>query len=196
MDVDAAMGTARAMRYFRSEPVPDDMVVRLTWAATRASSAHNSEPWEIIVVRDRVVREEIAEDADAVRRHDPLPAASSTSDARIEAGVRNLLANMAAAPVYVFICARNSYPHQRPNDKHMWSAVGGAAQNMLVAARAVGLGVAPTMFHVLAEPRIREILGLPDDVVLGVTALVGWPAHPFGPLARRPLDEVVHHDRW
>jgi len=192
-----AMGSARAMRWFTSEPVPEEAIDSLTWAATRASSAHNSEPWDIVVVRRPDLRAAIAQAlADAVRARDPMPVAESASDRRIEAGVRNLFAHLADAPVLVFLCARNCYPPGAPQDKFLWSAVGAAAQNMLVAARSLGLGLAPTMFHTLAEARIREILGLPDDRVIGVTAVLGWPARSFGPVARRPLSEVVHHDGW
>jgi nitroreductase len=192
-----AMGSARAMRYFRTDPVPHELVAKLTWAATRAGSAHNSEPWDIVVVRKPDVRAAIgAAVAEAVRVADPLPEPESETDRRIDAGVRNLIAHMGEAPVLVVICARNCYPHGAPDEKFMWSAIGGAAQNMIVAARDLGLGVTPTMFHLLAEPEIREILRVPDDRTIGFTAVVGWPARPFGPLARRPLDEVVHDDVW
>jgi hypothetical protein len=48
----------------------------------------------------------------------------------------------------------------------------------------------------VAEPQLREILGVPDDHFIGVTILLGWPAGSIGPVTRKPLAEVVHHDRW
>ena len=197
MDCITAIGTARAMRWFRADPVPADIVEQLVWAATRAGSAHNSQPWDFVVVDDPEVRAAIgAAVADAVRVSDPMPVAESAADRRIEAGVRNLFANMAEAPILIIICGRNCYPHSAPNEKFLWSAMGAAAQNLVVAGRGLGVGVATTMFHVLAEARIREIIGLPGDHLIGYTAVVGWPAREFGELARRPLDEVVHRNRW
>jgi nitroreductase len=71
-----------------------------------------------------------------------------------------------------------------------------AAQNMLVAARALGLGTTFTTLHRFVEPGLRELLALPSNVEIAVTMPLGWPARDFGPLTRRPMAEVVHHDRW
>ena len=71
-----------------------------------------------------------------------------------------------------------------------------AAQNLLVAARALGLGAASTMLHTLAEPAIRELLAIPDDITIGVTTPAGRPARPFSPIVRKPVAEVVHYDWW
>ncbi len=78
----------------------------------------------------------------------------------------------------------------------MYSAVFAAAQNLVVAARALGLGAAFTTLHGVAEQQFREILGIPAERFLGVTIPLGWPAGPVGPVSRKPLEEVVHHDRW
>lgn len=48
----------------------------------------------------------------------------------------------------------------------------------------------------LAEPAIREMLAIPADITIGVTMPVGRPARPFSPIVRKPVAEVVHHDRW
>lgn len=197
MDTLEAMGTARAMRWLRSEPVPDELIERLVWAATRASSAHNVQPWDFIVVRDQDSRRAIADAiARSVADNDPMPAAETAADKLIDRGVRNLFEHMGDAPVLIFICGRDNYPHSSPNSKFMWNALGGATQNMVVAARDLELGVAPTMLHVLAQDEIREVLRIPDDVTIGTTAIVGWPDRDFGPLNRRPVEAVIHRDRW
>ena len=78
----------------------------------------------------------------------------------------------------------------------MYSAVFGAAQNVMVAARALGLGAAYTTFHLTREAEIKTKLGIPDETRICVTIPVGWPGRIFGSLTRRPLEEVVHHDHW
>jgi nitroreductase len=78
----------------------------------------------------------------------------------------------------------------------MYSAMYSAAQNIIVAARALGIGCAYTTMHVHNEPAVREILGLPSDRHIGVTMPIGFPQRPFTAVNRRPVSEVVHHNRW
>ena len=56
MDVFEAMGTARAMRFFKPDPVPADLLEKVLWAATRASSPNNTQAWGFIVVQDPAIR--------------------------------------------------------------------------------------------------------------------------------------------
>jgi nitroreductase len=78
----------------------------------------------------------------------------------------------------------------------MLSAGYAAAQNLLVAARSLGLGASFTTLHALADAEVRALVGIPDDVEIVCTMPVGWPARPFGEVVRRPLAEVVHRDGW
>jgi len=48
----------------------------------------------------------------------------------------------------------------------------------------------------VAEPVVRETLGLPDDILIGTTLCVGYPDRPFGPVKRKPVSEVIHWDGW
>ena len=198
LDALEAIGSARAMRYLRPDPVPDEAVERLIWAATRASSAHNSQPWQFVVLRDRRVRAEFGElIRAAAQASDPLPAhPASRGDRLIDAGVRNLFGALGQAPAIILVCGADIYPPGAPDRRFLYSAVYSAAQNLLVAARALGLGAAATMLHTLAEPAIRGLLAIPDEITIGVTVPVGLPARPFGPVARKPVAEVVHLDGW
>jgi nitroreductase len=191
------LGTARATRWFLDDDVPEEMLTDLLWAATRASSAHNSQPWDFVVVRDEMMRRKIGDSISrAVQERDPMPPAESKADVLIDAGVRNLFEHLADVPVLLFVCASDNYPPSAPLSKFMWSAISSAAQNIVVAARAMGLGTAPTMLHTLNEPEIRALLGMPLDRTIGVTCPVGWPARPFGAMTRKALDDVVHYDGW
>ena len=198
MDALGAIGSARAMRYLCPDPIPDEAVDRLIWAATRASSAHNSQPWEFLVLRDERVRTQFGELIRAAALEaDPLPTPpAGRSDRLIDAGVRHLFSTLGQAPVIILVCGANIYPPAAPDKRFLYSAMYSAAQNLLVAARALGLGAASTMLHTLAEPAIRELLAIPDDITIGVTTPVGRPARPFSPIVRKPVAEVVHYDRW
>ncbi len=193
-----AIGSARAMRYLRPDPIPDETVERLIWAATRASSAHNSQPWQFVVLRDERVRAKFgALIRAAAQASDPLPPHPATrGDQLIDAGVRNLFGTLGQAPAIILVCGANVYPPGAPDQRFLYSAMYSAAQNLLVAARAIGLGAASTMLHTLAEPAIRKLLAIPDDITIGVTIPVGHPARPFGPIVRKPLTEVTHLDHW
>ena len=75
----------------------------------------------------------------------------------------------------IAVCARNVYPPDAPSELYVWSAVYPASQNLCVAARALGLGTTFTTFQSVAEPEVRRILGIPDDVFIGTLIPVGWP---------------------
>ncbi|MEE8165161.1 MAG: nitroreductase family protein, partial [Myxococcota bacterium] len=92
--------------------------------------------------------------------------------------------------------ARAIYPPQAPMMEMVYSTVFTAAQNLIVAARAVGLGSVFTTFTMQAQDEIKQILEVPEDVYLSNLIPVGWPERNFGPLARKPMEEVVHYERW
>ena len=190
-----ALGTSRAMRWFTDEPVSEDLIRTLIWAATRAPSPGNSQGWEFLVVTDEEKRRAIGE---AIR---PLLEMIRNSDREVEnpalrRGSLNLMENLHRVPVLLFVCGRAVYPPAAPRIDMMHSAMYGATQNLLVGARAVGLGAAMTTFHSAFEDKIRPLLGVPDDVHLGALIPIGWPARSFGPVRRKPIDEVTRRDHW
>jgi len=69
-------------------------------------------------------------------------------------------------------------------------------QNLLLAARAEGLGAVLTTWHLFYEQEFKEILGIPRSVKTFAIVPVGWPTGRFGPVARRPAAEAIHWDRW
>jgi nitroreductase len=71
-----------------------------------------------------------------------------------------------------------------------------AVQNLLLAARAHGLGAGLTSWHLFAEDEFKRILGLPKDVRTWALIPIGWPLGRFGPVKRRPVDEVIHREHW
>jgi nitroreductase len=71
-----------------------------------------------------------------------------------------------------------------------------AVQNVILACRALGLGVVLTTNHLRCEREVETLLGLPDDVSSYALMPIGYPVDRFGPVRRRPLAEVVHADRW
>jgi nitroreductase len=99
-------------------------------------------------------------------------------------------------PLLLFVCGTNTYPPEDPQERFLWSAVYPAAQNVVVAARALGLGAVFSMLHVIAPGQVRAVLGIPPAVKIGVMLAIGWPERPSGPMYRKPLTEVLRYDHW
>ena len=69
-------------------------------------------------------------------------------------------------------------------------------QNLLLAARALDLGAAPTTLGLIDKPAVRDILGTPETVEPYVLIPVGYPTGNFGPVTRLPVEQTVRYDRW
>lgn len=91
------------------------------------------------------------------------------------------LRRMASPRVAVPAGASSSYP---------------AVQNLLLAARALGLAANISIWHLFAEKEFKRVLGVPRQVTIYALVPVGWPSGRFGPVRRRPVADVVHWDRW
>jgi nitroreductase len=200
MDAIEAMAQARAIRYFKQAPIPEEMIEQVLWAATRATSPENSQCWDFVVVQDAEQRVRLQQcfvdfDAklDAVVSGERNPV--STMD-RTVAGVKHLVGNFAAVPVWIFVTGWLSYPQHNPRPRYTYSAMYAAAQNLLVAATSLGLASAFTTLHELDEPGFRKILAIPNEHLFGVSMPLGWPERGIGPVNRRPLEEVIHRERW
>ncbi|MER5635163.1 nitroreductase family protein [Streptomyces nitrosporeus] len=76
------------------------------------------------------------------------------------------------------------------------SCVYPGVQNLLLAARALGLAANITIWHLMLEQEWKEALGIPEDTHTFAAVPVGWPLGSFGPVRRRPVSEVVHRNHW
>jgi nitroreductase len=89
-----------------------------------------------------------------------------------------------------------SLPRRRHPDSHMRSSIYPAVQNMLLAARALGLGAILTTLYLQFEKEAEAALGLPPGVHSYALLPIGYPMGRFGPVRRVPLGDVVYEDRW
>ena len=198
MDVFEAMGTARAIRFLKPDPVAPELIERLVWAATRASSPGNSQAWEFVVVTDADKKARIGgaiSDAISGLIRDPGPEADRSVRLMLT-GAKALANALATAPVLVLVCGSNVYPPASPDELMIWSACYPAAQNLIVAARALGLGATFTTFQRRAEHVVRSTLAIPDEVRMAALIPIGWPDRAHGPVNRRPVEEVIHWEGW
>ncbi|MGH7045952.1 MAG: nitroreductase family protein [Stellaceae bacterium] len=215
-----AIHTARSLRRFKPDPVPDEAVERILDAAIRAPSAGNAQNWAFVVVRDPEQRQRLGA---IYRKASDIAAAAYAARGRpahlseqqfarmIRAG-GHLWEHMGDAPVLLVPCQHRPVPppvaalpaaiaaHYQDELAYLGRIRGAsiypAVQNIILACRALGLGTLITTNHIRCEAEVKAVLGIPEEVDTFALMPIGWPLDPFGPLTRRPLAEVVHRDRW
>lgn len=193
MDVFEAMNSCTAMRYFQEKPITKDEIEKLIHAATRASNPGNSQGWEFLVIDDLEVKGVVGDKVMAGMR--PFFENRATSDDAVEermlSGAEHLARNFAKVPTWIVCMARKVYPPQDPQESFMHSTIYPAAQNLIVAARSMGIGTCFTTFPGAAEPEIRKLCQVPDDLHLFVYIAVGYPERAFRPVKRKPVADVI-----
>lgn len=188
-----AIYSQRALRYLKPDPVPDDLIRKVIDAGVRAPNGGNSQQWGFVVIKDEATKRIIEEHYSATAR--PSHGDPATASERRAAESADHL-SLHAMDVPVWILAVTRHPG---TDIHHGASIYPAVQNMLLAARALGLGsVLTTRVRRGFEPQIREAVGLPDDWVTAAMIPLGWPqdGHRYGPTTRRPASEVTHWDVW
>jgi nitroreductase len=97
------------------------------------------------------------------------------------------------APVLIFACALMAGPSR---DITSGSSIYPAVQNLMLAARALGLDTALTTVHRAHQDEIRALLGIPETVETAALIPVGWPKGRFGEGFRLPVERVTYWERW
>ncbi len=196
----------RAMRRLKPDPVPEDLLLRLIDAANHAPSGSNAQPARWIVVRDAEQRKRIAElNASAVeaylqmRASRPLlPHQNSERQGAIGKAVAWQAAHLDQIPALIFACLDlgtgrgDSFLAGLSAGGSIWPAV----QNLLLAARALELGAAPTTIVFRDRSAVKAVLGLPEAIEPVCMIPVGYPMGRFGTVTRLPVEETMRWDRW
>jgi nitroreductase len=184
-DVHALFRHQRAIRTFTNEDVPEELVTQVLTAAIHAPSGSNTQPWHFIVIRDQAVKNAISEVYEEAR------AAAYGATPPSTGGVRQPLS---AAPVLIVACVNT--PASGQAGFQTGASIYPSVQNLMLAARALGLGTVLTTLHRRRKARIHEILGIPDHIESAAIIPLGWPDREYGPNRRRPLAQFVMRDRW
>lgn len=186
-----AIRTTRAMRRLDpSREVSEADLESILFAATKAPSARNEQPVRWVVVRDRRLRLRLGEIYAQVSRSQAPMAAPDPSTAKLARSVDHLVQHLADAPVIVVACAYGA------DDVRTAAGVYPAVQNLMLAARSLGLGTTLTSRHRLAMADTRAALGIPDDVSIYAVIPVGYPLGRWGEAPRLPVREVAFRERW
>jgi nitroreductase len=196
--------TTRTVRRIKPDPVSDDELATVCFAATRAPSGSNRQPFRLLVLRDgpragaaKALLGESFRRAWAAKRASDAYEQGSGSDpsspkARMARAMQRFVDRFEQVPVVVLACL---VPHRQAG-LFEGASVYPACQNLLLAARAVGLGGVMTQWHAPVEAELRPLLGIPDGVVVAATLALGHPEGNHGPVRRRPVEELVFDDGW
>jgi nitroreductase len=206
---DELLTTTRTVRrrLDLTRDVPMELIRECLEIALQAPSGSNRQDWQWIVVRDAAQRAALG---DVYRRavHAYLASAGAAGrlyaddperapvQQRVGDSVAYLGEHLGEVPVLVVPCLRVRRLGAG-NQAGLWGSILPAAWSFMLAARARGLGTAWTTLHLAHEDEVAAILGLPSDIRTAVLIPTGYfSGETFRPAARRPLDEVLHVDRW
>jgi nitroreductase len=210
------MYTARALRRYKTDPIPDDVMTKILDAAIRAPSGSNQQNWVFVVVKDAAKKKKIsdiyargAQILSAVYANRPRPPHMDEKQFQtLMNSAMYLFDHMHEAPVLLFACLRTEAGGPTPNlPPEIMSQMGKmvrlggssiypAVQNIILACRSFGIGTVLTTLHIFFEDEVKEILGLPKEIQTYALLPMGYPINKFGPLKRRPVSEVAYLDTY
>ena len=198
--------TQRAVRRIHPDPVDDAVVLKCIELALRAPTGANGQNWEFIVVKDRQVIKKLA------RRYRQgwkfsyggLVRGAGDRDESLAKVIRAAqwqVDHFSEIPVLVVACLRGGtrvpyLPNPFVGESSYFGSIYPSAQNLLLAARAMGLGASLITMPLWSVTSARRILGLPLSVTPCCIIPLGWPRGRYGPTTRKPVQEVAHLDSY
>ncbi|MGH7155277.1 MAG: nitroreductase family protein [Acetobacteraceae bacterium] len=200
-DVFDIMHTTRSMRRLRPDPVPDALIRKILEAGIGAANGGNTQRWRFLVIKDPAIKRAVAAYYQRAfkevvgpryRSSSPPPGVSAERYQRQHEAVEYLTDHFHEAPVWIVACIDDPAPPTRWSGSSIYPAV----QNMLLAARALGLGSTLTTRHLRYEKEAEAALGLPEGVHSYAILPIGYPMGRFGPVGRGALADFVYQDRW
>jgi nitroreductase/uncharacterized protein YndB with AHSA1/START domain len=211
-DLFEALHTLRSVRRFRPDPVPDVFLRQVIEAATRAPSARNAQPWYFVAVRDPETKRAIAALYLAAWQQAQVYTATVDADADIKdrpgyahmmQTVDTLAKQLDRAPVLILACLDTLQLGPMADaagnilaPQSAFASIFPAVQNLMLAARGLGLGSTLTTVFGSVEPEIRAAVGIPPHVRVAALIPLGYPLRPFHVTQRKPVDAVAFLDKW
>ena len=194
MPIGEAMFSQRSIRRLRPDPIPLEDIRLILEAAVRAPSGGNRQPARFLVLIDRdVIRRFGAlyreawwakrrDEGQRWTRREEIP-----PEERVSRAAARLADEIKDAPCIVLALSVG---------KGQASSVIPAVQNLMLAARALGVGSVPTTLHPQVLERVYALLGIPAEAEFHLCIPLGYPRGRFGPTQRQPIAETTFLDRW
>lgn len=196
--------TQRAIRYWQDRKVPRELLEQVIEAGSKAPSGSNLQPWVFLVVDDDEKRATISAALREVFEASParqLVEAGENSEDRTQRlmlrGAREFFLKLEKAPALIVPCLYGlNSPTQDPASLLAGSSIYTAVQNIMLAARALGLGTVMTTAQGMIEGTLRETLRIPEDAYPVAFIPIGYPDANFGPTSRKGLEEILCWNEW
>jgi nitroreductase len=206
--------TRMSVRKFKPDPIPDEYVEKILEVARWAMSGANSQPWEFIVVKDPEVKRQLR-DAYSEYNTDYIfwmeqqrelklrhPSYQVKGDPQESLAFNKKKANWHLAPALIVVLGdgRRQWgtvmgAHTFGRDQsHLTDGLANASFLIHLAVASLGLTSEWVTIHI-QEP-FKRILGVPDLLTLYLIIPIGHPDVDSRPGVRRPLEEMVHRERY
>lgn len=210
MDLRTALRTTGTVRGFTDQPVDRAVLLEVLDDARFAPSGGNKQPWRVAVVDDPQIRLALAAAmrpvweeyvATTMAGHRPFVLGASLEGVEPVPVPNALIDDIASVPVVLAVAADLGQIALMDGQLTRPALTGGASiypfcWNLLLSARAHGLGGVLTTFASRREPEIAATLGLPDGHALAATIFLGHPVHQPTRLRRRPVESFASLDRF
>jgi nitroreductase len=204
MSLQEAMLTQRAVRRVLPDPVDDDIVLRCIELALKAPTGSNGQNWEFVVVKERTTMAAIAARyRQAWSIYGGVGRFATRNDESMQKVLRAVqwqVDHFEEIPVVVVPCLRGArlplVPTPPIAQSSFYGSIYPSVQNLLLAARSMGLGASLITLPLWSTTAIRVLLGLPVSVMPCCMVPLGWPRGRYGPTTRRPVGDVVHLDHF
>lgn len=191
----------RSVRTFRDDSIPDDLVLRVVEAARWAPSAGNRQDWQFTIVTSRSVKEQMSQVVQARWRTLLAEADLGAATEEVARYARNFdwFAN---APVLIAVCAKKPESFLCHMLGEAAADVAGAkvsaamaAQNLMLAAHAEGLGSCCLTGPLAAPGGLRELLGIGGRREIVCLIALGFAAERPSAPPRKPVEKIVRYVR-
>jgi len=190
--------TTRALRRLKPDPVPEAVLFQIIDAAIRAPSGQNAQDWRFVLITEPALKRQLqawAEEgwaryqprfAEQPELMDDLPRTQRLS----LKSVAYLAQHLGEVPAIVAVCGRKGR-HSTPGGSTF-----PAVQNLLLAARGLGLGASIFNFPLIGGPKLTELLAIPEDQQVHCLVPLGYSIDAHGPVRRKPVAKVAFWNRW
>lgn len=205
MSLREAMLSQRAVRRLLPDPVDDAIVLRCIELALKAPTGSNGQNWEFVVVKDAGVKKKLGTQYSRAwalygRAGKAMVERRRPEMAKILRAVEWQVEHFTELPVLVVCCLRGGkvplIPMPALAESSHYGSIYPSVQNLLLSARAMGLGASLITLPLWSTTAARSILGLPMSVNPACVVPLGWPRGRYGPTTRKPVGDVTHLDRF
>jgi nitroreductase len=193
MSIGEAMFTQRAIRRMKPDPIPVSDIKTFLEAAVKAPNGGNAQPARFLVVNDRAKLKTLGDlylEAWWAKRREMqgwYSVADIPADEMIYLSATRFAEEFGNVPLVVLPVAPRG---TLANSVFPW------LQNMMLAARALGIGSVLTTLHPQVNARVAQLFDIPRDVEIFGCVPMGYPRGRFGPTSRKPINELAYFNNW